>query len=116
MTEGLKLQQQVERHYSSNVQNIEGSDDILNRISDILSKTLGPHGSTTIIESHLLDHQVSKDGYTVLSKLIFTDSYSRVLLELIKKISNRLVRTVGDGSTSAVVPSSADKRPKRCCV
>lgn len=107
MTEGLKLQQQVERHYSSNVQNIEGSDDILNRISDILSKTLGPHGSTTIIESHLLDHQVSKDGYTVLSKLIFTDSYSRVLLELIKKISNRLVRTVGDGSTSAVVASAS---------
>lgn len=107
MTEGLKLQQQVERHYSSNVQNIEGSDDILNQISDILSKTLGPHGSTTIIESHLLDHQVSKDGYTVLSKLIFTDSYSRVLLELIKKISNRLVRTVGDGSTSAVVASAS---------
>ena len=107
MNHGLTLQQQVERNYSSNVQNIENSDHILNQISEILSKTLGPHGSTTIIESHLLDHQVSKDGYTVLSKLIFTDSYSRVLLELIKKISNRLVRTVGDGSTSAVVASAS---------
>ena len=107
MTEGLVLQQQVTRKFESNVQDIPSSKEILNSISDILSKTLGPHGSTTIIESHVLDHQVSKDGYTVLSKLIFTDSYSRVLLELIKKISNRLVRTVGDGSTSAVVASAS---------
>jgi len=76
---------------------------ILSAISKILEKSFGPHGSTTIIEDVQLHHKVSKDGYTILRSLTSPNDLERVILELIKRTSLRLVRTVGDGSTSAVI-------------
>jgi chaperonin GroEL len=82
------------------------TQQILNSIASAIKLTMGPYGSTTIIESQVLNHTATKDGYTVLNSLFSKDSYTRTLLELIKKISFKLVRTVGDGSTSAVVAAA----------
>lgn len=81
--------------------------EILNELSSILEKTFGPHGSTTIIEDRNLRHKHTKDGWTLLKSLYSEDDLSRVILEFVKRISMRLVRTVGDGSTSAVIVSNA---------
>lgn len=80
--------------------------DILAKISEILSKTFGPHGSTTIIEDRQMHHVATKDGYTLLKYLTSSNDLERVILEFIKRASMRLVRTVGDGSTSAVIVSA----------
>ena len=79
---------------------------ILAEISKILEKSFGPHGSTTIIEDVQLRHKVSKDGYTILRALTSPNDLERVILEFVKRASLRLVRTVGDGSTSAVICAS----------
>lgn len=80
--------------------------EILGEISKILEKSFGPHGSTTIIEDLQLRHKVSKDGYTILRSLTSPNDLERVILEFVKRTSLRLVRTVGDGSTSAVICAS----------
>ena len=80
--------------------------EIIDSISSILEKTFGPHGSTTIIEDRNLQHKSTKDGYTVLKSLYSEDDLERVILEFVKRISMRIVRVVGDGSTSAVIVSN----------
>jgi len=81
--------------------------EILAEISNILSKTFGPEGSTTILEDRNMQHKVTKDGYTVMKSLYSEDDLERVILEYVKRISMRLVRTVGDGSTSAVIVANS---------
>ena len=80
--------------------------EILAEIANIVGNSFGPHGSTTIIEDIQLHHKVSKDGYTILRSLTSTDDLERVVLELVKRVSLRLVHVVGDGSTSAIICAS----------
>jgi len=75
----------------------------LNKIASEVSKSLGPYGSTTIIEDRLGDHYMTKDGYTILKAMNYNYDISRTVLDIVKKISKSLVRTVGDGSTSSVI-------------
>jgi len=77
--------------------------ETLKFLSDSLSKTLGPYGSTTIIQDRMIHHTITKDGYTILNKIFIEEEESRTILDLVKKISRNLVRKVGDGSTSSIV-------------
>lgn len=79
----------------------------LKYLSDILSKTLGPYGTTTLISNSRLQHTATKDGFSVLKEIAINDPVGRTVLDLVKRISFRLVRTVGDGSTTAVVASNS---------
>lgn len=79
------------------------SSDVLRFLSDTLRNTLGPFGNTTIIKDGMLDHKVTKDGYTVLKSIFIDNPCQRTILDMVKKISSNLVRKVGDGSTSAIV-------------
>ena len=79
----------------------------LDYLSSVLARTLGPYGTTTIVQnSGELKHYVSKDGYSVLKEIVFNEPIPLTILDFIKRISFRLVRTVGDGSTTAVVASN----------
>ena len=75
----------------------------LSKIAQEVSRSLGPYGSTTIIEDRLGDHYMTKDGYTILKAMNYNYDISRTVLDIVKKISKSLVRTVGDGSTSSVI-------------
>lgn len=77
--------------------------ETLNLLDDVLSKTLGPYGSTTIIQDRFLNHNMCKDGYTVLKSLMIKEDAPRTVLDLVQKISRNLVRKVGDGSTSSII-------------
>jgi chaperonin GroEL len=96
----------------SNVVNQTDTRDYISKtlstLTEILSKSLGPYGSTTIIQDKFsMNHTITKDGYTILNKIKFNNEISTTILELVKKISKNLVREVGDGSTSAIVVSNA---------
>ena len=71
--------------------------------ADALSVTLGPLGSSVFLEDQFLQHAVTKDGYTVISKMAFADPVEKGILNYMQKVSSRLNRTVGDGTTTAVV-------------
>jgi len=79
----------------------------LNFISETVAKTLGPYGSNTIIQDKELNHFLTKDGYNVLKKIYFYYDLPKTVLDIVKKISRNLVRTVGDGSTSSIVIANA---------
>lgn len=93
--------------YKSNIFNEEQTKEqiknTLKIISDSISRSLGPYGSTTIIEDNNGEHCMSKDGYFILKNMNFTYEIPKTIHKIITNISKTLVRTVGDGSTSSVV-------------
>jgi chaperonin GroEL len=76
-------------------------------ISKILCGTLGPYGSTTIVQDREMRHFATKDGYDVMNKISFDDEVSRTILDILRQVASTQVLTVGDGSTSAIVVSES---------
>jgi len=76
-------------------------------ISKILVGTLGPYGSTTIIQDkEMSKHFATKDGYDLLNRINFNEEVPRTILDMARSVASNQVNTVGDGSTSALVVSS----------
>ena len=74
--------------------------------ADMVVKTLGPYGSTTVIDDGTGFTYPSKDGWSCLSKLQFTDPTYNSIFNMLKKISFNSVTTVGDGTTTAMVAAN----------
>ena len=74
--------------------------------SDMVVKTLGPYGATTVIDDGTGFTYPSKDGWSCLSKLQFTDPTYNTIFNMLKKISFNSVTTVGDGTTTAMVAAN----------
>lgn len=81
------------------------SQEVFSSVADVLRNTLGPYGSTTIIETHN-DYKVTKDGWNVLKAIDFNTVTEKNILMLLINIAQRVVRKVGDGSTSSVVSAN----------
>ena len=76
-------------------------------IAKALIATLGPYGSSTIIQDREHKHFASKDGYDLMNRIDFDDSVSRTILDLFRTTASSQVFNVGDGSTSAIVVANA---------
>jgi chaperonin GroEL (HSP60 family) len=78
----------------------------LNDISNTIKRTMGPFGNHAILADKFLQHVISKDGYELLRRLTYVEREATVILDIVKETSRRLVRKVGDGSSTAIVSSS----------
>lgn len=79
--------------------------DVFDMVSNALTKSLGPYGSTTIIEQYGEMH-ITKDGWNVLKNIRFKDVIDQNIHALLLRISAQVVIKVGDGSTSAIVAAN----------
>ena len=78
--------------------------ETLEYIKTILTRSYGPFGANTLIQSNNADAPiVTKDGFTILKNIPFHEAVGGNIHKLIIPIANNLVKTVGDGSTSAVL-------------
>lgn len=81
--------------------------DTLHIIKDSLVNTFGPNGSTTMIKKAPGEFAITtKDGHTVLSNLKFTGVIEGSVAQEIQELTTHIVKTVGDGTTSAIILSS----------
>ena len=71
----------------------------------VLSRTLGPYGSTTMIDNGT-NYAVTKDGFHTLANLRFADSKQNRIYTTMFNVSYQMVSKVGDGSTSAVIAAN----------
>jgi chaperonin GroEL len=76
-------------------------------VSKILCGTLGPYGSTTVVQDREMRHFATKDGYDVMNKISFDDEVARTIVDILRQVASSQVLSVGDGSTSAIVVSEA---------
>lgn len=76
-------------------------------VCDTVSQTLGPYGSTTIIDDGSGFTYPTKDGWSCMNRLRFNDPIYNTIFGIIKQVSFNSVSTVGDGTTTAMVATSA---------
>lgn len=76
-------------------------------IAKALIATLGPYGSSTIIQDREGKHFATKDGYDLMNRMSFDDDVARTILDLFRTTASNQVLSVGDGSTSAIVVANA---------
>lgn len=79
--------------------------DVFEQVAEMLKNTLGPYGSTTIIEQ-FGEMYITKDGWNILQKIHFDDPTDNNILQLLRNISAQVVVKVGDGSTSSIVAAN----------
>lgn len=68
--------------------------------SEMVIKTLGPYGKTTIIDDGSFTYP-TKDGWSILKRLRFNDPIFNTLYGVLKQVSFDVVNKVGDGTTTA---------------
>ena len=78
-------------------------DSTLDLLKDILSKSFGPMGSTTIIRKPNQFNRYSKDGHTILSNITFKGDIEEAVREDIEALTRHTVIGLGDSSTSIVL-------------
>jgi chaperonin GroEL (HSP60 family) len=80
---------------------------ILDHLATAVGSTFGPAGLNTIIHKSDMSHSFSKDGYSVLREIMYNEPVANTVKELVKNVSRKMTLTVGDGSTTVVLVTSA---------
>ena len=87
-----------------NLRNVQ--DMTLTKISETLSHTAGPYGTNTIIlgdPGKGKPDTYTKDGHKVLSHIDFFNPLEKSIQTQLIEITEHIVKTVGDGTTSTVM-------------
>lgn len=81
--------------------------DTLHVLKESLANTFGPNGSTTMIKKSPTEFALTtKDGHTVLSNIRFQGMIEQTVVQELTELTTYIVKTIGDGTTSAVILSS----------
>ena len=78
---------------------------ILDELSNCLRCSFGPHGSNSIIKKLNTLNMYTKDGHTILSAIQFNGVVEQSVKDDIETVTLNIAKTVGDGTTSAVMLS-----------
>ena len=78
---------------------------ILDDLAKILANSFGPHGSNTCIKKLNALNQYTKDGHTILESVQYNGIIEQSIKDDIATITLNIAKTVGDGTTSAVLMS-----------
>lgn len=77
----------------------------LEQIAGFLKNSFGPYGSTTCIKKLNALNVYTKDGHNILSNISFNGIIEQSIKDDVESITRHIVKTVGDGTTSAVLLS-----------
>lgn len=78
----------------------------LNELAGILVHSFGPNGSNACIKKENALSRYTKDGHTIISSLHYNGIIEQSIKDDVESITRHIVKTVGDGTTSAVILSS----------
>ena len=83
--------------------------ETLGIISDSLSKSFGPMGSTTAIVKNIdkngvnINIEYTKDGHSIVKAIQFLNPIERSVQDMLTELTRYIVKEVGDGTTSAII-------------
>lgn len=78
----------------------------LNELASILKLSFGPNGSNACIKKENALSRYTKDGHTIIGAIHYNGIMEQSIKDDIESITRHIVKTVGDGTTSAVILSS----------
>lgn len=76
---------------------------VLHDLANILMNSFGPHGSNTCIKKLNALNMYTKDGHTIMSAIQYNGIIEQAVHDDIVTITENIAKTVGDGTTSAVL-------------
>jgi len=81
----------------------------LKKLANAVGSTLGPMGSTVLIESPQHTHgiTVTKDGVTVAKSIALLDPVENLAVQMMREAADKTASTAGDGTTTAIVLTEA---------
>jgi len=79
----------------------------VNKLTNAVSSTLGASGKCVILENHMGQPMVTKDGVTVANSIILQKPIENIGATLVKQAAQRTVQDAGDGTTTATVLAHA---------
>jgi len=79
--------------------------ETLGIIGKALVNSFGPVGSNTIYRQNNLVTKYTKDGYTILKNIKLNGEIENAVKTELEEITRYIVKTVGDGTTSAIILS-----------
>ena len=82
--------------------------EVFQMISDVLEKSYGPYGSSSIIENYPY-HYMTKDGFSIMKYISLSKKYNIIddaIRGLIVGPCNKLNFLVGDGTTTAILATN----------
>ena len=78
----------------------------LTALRDAIINSFGPKGSNTMILKENMWPKYTKDGHDILEAIHFNNGIEQSVKENMLNLTARIVKEVGDGTTSAVILSS----------
>lgn len=78
----------------------------LNELADYLVPSFGPLGSYTCIKKENALSRYTKDGHTIIGSIHYNGIIEQSIKDDVESITRHIVKTVGDGTTSAVILSA----------
>ena len=81
--------------------------ETLTVLSDTLRHSFGPRGSDSLLSKEHATNKYTKDGHSILERVIFSGPIENAIKEDVVDITRHIVKTVGDGTTSAVLMAKA---------
>lgn len=78
----------------------------LDELAEILKLSFGPNGSTSCIKKENALTRYTKDGHSIIGALHYNGIIEQSIKDDVESITRHIVKTVGDGTTSAVILSS----------
>lgn len=75
----------------------------LGQLANILENSFGPNGSNTCIKKENALSRYSKDGHSIIGAIHYNGIIEQSIKDDIESITRHIVKTVGDGTTSAVI-------------
>ena len=79
----------------------------VDKLTNAVSSTLGASGKCVILENHVGQPMVTKDGVTVANSIILKKPIQNIGATLVKQAAQRTVQDAGDGTTTATVLAHA---------
>ena len=79
---------------------------VLHELSDILVNSFGPNGSNACLKKENAFARYTKDGHSIIGSVQYNGIIEQSIKDDIESITRHIVKTVGDGTTSAVILSS----------
>lgn len=77
--------------------------DTFETMCETIVNTYGPYGAPSLITSNTGSNATTKDGYNVIERLKFGNTYKHMVYCILKDISTKVNRKVGDGTTSCIL-------------
>lgn len=75
----------------------------IEKLYEAVSSTLGPYGSTVVIEKPFTYPLITKDGVSVARSISFNDHYENLGVQIVQQVASKTDLAVGDGTTTATV-------------